>query len=249
MATKKDTTKQGFITYHEDILLLQEAMTYEQLGRLLVAINYYSMTGDKPELDADIAGVFALISAKIRKQEEQYADTVAKRKKAAEARWGDDANASDDMQTDANESKDMHMHANASKIDAKGCTCIPVHQKSMQTMQTETETETVLYPLLQNNNNNYTCAREDDPFAVDNEDNAEAQLDRMQEELGCSPPDREVLRRLCVQYPPDQVIRAVTYAKKDGAKATVLDVARILRVWKRKDEVDDAFDWAVQGGS
>ncbi len=234
MAKKETSSKQGFLLYHDDMVLLGEVMTPDQLGRLVLAINWYSMTGEKPELDADIAGVFALIAAKIRKQEEQYADTVAKRKKAAEARWGDDrenANASDDMQ----------MHAHACKSDANECTCMPVHQKAMQTIQTETETETELYPLLHNNNNNYTCACEDDPFSL------ETQLDQMQGDMVCSDKDREVLRRLCTQYPPGQVKRAVSYALGDGSKATVLDVARILRVWKRKDEANDAFDCALQG--
>lgn len=234
---KKNTEqaeKQGFLLYHEDLEDLSE-LDGEEFKALVLGLAQYSETGDEPDLKGALRTLFKMLKKKIDRQSERYAETVAKRKKAAEARW----NGAEDG---------MHMHANASKTDAKGCTCIPVHQKSMQTMQTETETETI-YPLLQNNNNNYTHAREDDPFAVDNVDNAEAQLDRMQEELGCSPPDREVLRRLCAQYPPDQVIRAVTYAKKDGANATVLDVARILRVWKRKDEADDAFDCALQGGA
>lgn len=239
MATKKEMVKQGFLLYHEDMVLLGEVMTPDQIGRLVLAINWYSMTGERPELDADIAGVFALIAAKIRKQEEQYEKATQQRKAASDARWGknraevpEEGTSCEVMRNDANASETMRPHAPASKSDAN----------VSETMQTETETETV-YPLLQYNNNNNARARGgDDPFAID------AQLDQMQGDLGCSDADREVLRRLCNQYPPDQVIRAVTYARKDGAKATVLDAARILRVWKQKDEAGDAFDWAVQGG-
>ena len=233
---KEQNNAPGYITYFEDAELL-EGLGDAELGKITRAIMRYARTGEVLPLDGFAAVVFGMVAQKIDRTAEKY----DKKRAAAAARWckADAEMMQNDAQAMQNDAQGMHSDAEMMQNDAQ----------AMQTDQTVTVTETeTVYPLLQYNNNN-THAREDDPFAVDNVDNEESQLDRMQEELGCSPPDREVLRRLCAQYPPDQVIRAVTYATKDGAKATVLDVARILRVWKRKDEVDDAFDWAVQGGS
>lgn len=244
MATKKESSsKQGFLLYHEDILLLAGAMTPDQLGRLVLALNAFSMTGERPELDADIAGVFALISAKIKKQEAQYEKTTQQRKAAIEARW---------KKNDAEVPKDGTSYEDIrddTKVYDRMVSYNPVSEnaeidtEAYGAIQTETETETeTVYPLLQYNNNNYTCAREEDPFSL------QSQIDGMQSDLGCSDQDRKTLERCCRQYPPDQVRRAVNYALGDGAKATVIDVVRILRTWARKDEAGDAFDWAVQGG-
>lgn len=230
--------KQGFLLYHEDILLLGGAMTPDQLGRLVLALNAFSMTGEPPELDADISGVFALISAKIKKQEAQYEKTTQQRKAAIEARW---------KKTDAEAPKDGTSYEDI-RDDTKVYDRMVSYHSVSETaendteaygaIQTETETETV-YPLLLSNNNNYTC--EEDPFAVT------SQIDEMQEILGCSDQDRGVLERSCKQYPPEQVMRAVQWATS-GGRATVMDVARILRTWKKKDEAGDAFDYSVAGG-
>ena len=119
--------KQGFILYHEDLEALSE-MDGEEFKALVLGLAQYSETGEEPELGGAVKSLFKLLKKKIDAQTERYAETVAKRKKAAEARWGTE-------QDDAHASNDMQMHANA-------CKCINVHQKSMQTMQTETETET-----------------------------------------------------------------------------------------------------------
>ena len=228
---KEQNSAPGYITYFEDSELL-EGLDDAELGKIMRAIMRYARTGEVLPLDGFAAVVFGMITQKIDRSSEKY----DKKRAAAAARWN--KNDAEPMHIDA---QGMHNDAQAMQNDAQG-----MHNdaEGMQNGQTITKTVTVtetVYPLLQDNNNNYTCAREDDPFAVS------SQIDEMQEMLQCSDQDRGVLERSCRQYPPQQVMRAVMFAT-DGGKATVMDVARILRTWKKKDEAGDAFDYAIAGG-
>jgi hypothetical protein len=213
---KEQSNAPGYITYFEDSELL-EGLDDAELGKIMRAIMRYARTGEVLPLDGFAAVVFGMITQKIDRTTEKY----DKKRAAAAARW-----SKPDAEGMHNDAEGMHNDAQA-----------------MQTEQTVTVTKTVTetYPLLQDNNNNYTCARADDPFAVT------SHIDEMQEILGCSDQDRGVLERSCKQYPPEQVMRAVQWATS-GGRATVMDVARILRTWKKKDEAGDAFDYSIAGG-
>lgn len=234
---KEQSNAPGYITYFEDSELL-EGLDDAELGKIMRAIMRYARTGEVLPLDGFAAVVFGMITQKIDRTTEKY----DKKRAAAAARWSkpDAEGMHNDAQAMQNDAEGMQNDAEGMHIDAEG-----MHNdaQAMQTEQTVTVTKTVTetYPLLQDNNNNYTCARADDPFAVT------SHIDEMQEILGCSDQDRGVLERSCKQYPPEQVMRAVQWAT-NGGRATVMDVARILRTWKKKDEAGDAFDYSIAGG-
>lgn len=134
--------KRGFVVYF-DLAESLEAFDDAEVGRIFRAMLAYAERGEVLPLPAKEAIAFGFIKKQIERDSEQYDETCAKRKAAAEARWKTDekkqkmqvhtknANAYKSMQK-------MQMDANDADIDTDT-------EKDTE-KDTDTERESILPP-------------------------------------------------------------------------------------------------------
>ncbi len=245
MAQKTATTP-GFVIYYEDAQLLEE-LEDADLGQIMHAVMHYARTGEMPELQGYPKIIFGMLAKKIDLNAEKY----EKKRAAAQSRWGSDAEGiqtdaqgdAQGMQTDA---QDMHTDAEHMHIDAQG---MRTDAQGMHIDAIETEAETVTveeteagcYSSPQQDRNNNGKEHITARAAHEDVDNLAKGAAQKLQNAGCADPfAADSLASLMRQYDPHQVCRAVDYAIKTKT-SRILDVSRILRTWKRKDDASDAF--------
>lgn len=96
----------AFIKCYYDFRHQLSALTYEEIGRLFLAMLEYGETG---KITVDLVGnekiMLPAMTASIERDKKSYSKISEKRASAARSRWSSDANAS----------KSIHLHANRCK--------------------------------------------------------------------------------------------------------------------------------------
>ena len=77
--------KPGSILYHDNIPALRH-LSYEELGRLFLAILQYGQDGTEPQFEGALAMAWAFIKPKLDRDEERYQESVARGSYAAYCR-------------------------------------------------------------------------------------------------------------------------------------------------------------------
>ena len=101
--------KPAFQIYHEDMETIED-LSNEELGMLIRLLNAYAK-GEEVDVPDCLKYPFKFMAKKIDKDANAYQEKVNKTKRAAEARWKNDADASENMQMDADASERMQMDA------------------------------------------------------------------------------------------------------------------------------------------